>query len=137
MATIVVQSQQKLQQEIRDNGHRVVADEPVTAGGDDAGLDPYSFLLAALGSCTSMTLKLYAQNKGWDLQSVRVTLRHEKIHADDCADCETKDGKLDRIWREIVLEGNLTDQQLDRLHDIAKRCPVHRTLTSEISIVDV
>jgi putative redox protein len=136
MATVVVQSKGNLKQEITAGDHVLIADEPVAAGGGNEGPDPYSLLLSALGACTSMTLHLYAKQKQWDLQSVRVTLKQERIHAADCADCETKEGKLDRIWREIQLEGNLTEEQQVRLREIAKRCPVHRTLTSEISIVD-
>ncbi|MCI0612302.1 OsmC family protein, partial [bacterium] len=104
--------------------------------GDDLGFDPYSLLLAALGACKSMTLKLYAKHKNWDLQKVRVTLSHEKLHAKDCVDCETKDVKLDTIKVKLDLEGNLSDEQKSRLKEIAKRCPIHRTLTSEIRIVD-
>ncbi len=136
MAIVVVQSSENLKQEITAGNHLLTADEPVEAGGDDAGPDPYSYLLAALGACTSMTLHLYAKQKKWDLQSVTVTLEHERIHAKDCAQCETKEGKLDRIWREIRLEGQLTQEQQKRLREIAMRCPVHRTLTSEISIVE-
>jgi uncharacterized OsmC-like protein len=137
MSIVTVQSKQNLQQEIISGVNQITADEPVSAGGDDKGFDPYSLLLAALGACTSMTLKIYARQKKWDLQSVHVTLRHEKIHAEDCAECETKSGKLDRIWREIKIEGSLNEEQIARLREIAKRCPVHHTLTSEISIVDI
>ena len=137
MATVVVRSKENLKQEITAGRHRIISDEPESAGGMDEGPDPYSLLIAALGACTSLTLKLYARQKKWDLQSVTVTLKHEKIHAIDCAECETKEGKVDRIWREIQLEGNLTGDQLARLREIAKKCPVHRTLTSEISIIDL
>jgi putative redox protein len=137
MTVVTVESKEHLKQEIISGDNRIVADEPVEAGGTGEGFDPYSLLLAALGACTTMTLKLYAINKGWDLQKVHVTLRHEKVHATDCANCETKEGKLDRIWREIKFEGELSAEQQVRLRDIAKRCPVHRTLTSEISIVDL
>jgi uncharacterized OsmC-like protein len=133
----MVQSKEHLKQEIVSGNNRIVADEPLEAGGTDEGFDPYSLLLAALGACTSMTLRLYAINKGWDLQKVQVSLRHEKIYAEDCATCETKEGKIDRIWREIQLEGELSVEQQIRLREIARRCPVHRTLTSEISIVDI
>ena len=136
MTTVTVQSGKNLQQTITAGSHQILADEPLEAGGDDAGLDPYALLLASLGACTSMTLQLYAKHKQWELKSVKVVLRHEKIHAADCTTCETREGKLDRIWRQIHLEGNLTTDQIVRLRDIAKRCPVHRTLTSEISIVD-
>ena len=137
MATVTVHSKEQLKQQIVAGNHNLVADEPFEAGGTDQGPDPYSLLLAALGACTSITLKLYAQNKKWDLQNVHVNLSIEKIYAKDCAECETKEGKIDQIKREIKLEGNLTDEQQSRLREIAKRCPVHRTLTSEVNIVDV
>jgi uncharacterized OsmC-like protein len=137
MTTVVVRSKENLKQEITAGRHTIIADEPESAGGTDEGPDPYSLLIAALGACTSLTLKLYARQKKWDLQSVTVTLKHEKIHAVDCIECETKEGKVDRIWREIQLEGNLTGDQIARLREIAKKCPVHRTLTSEISIIDL
>ena len=137
MATVTVHSKEQLKQEIVAGNHNLVADEPFEAGGTDQGPDPYSLLLAALGACTSMTLKLYAKNKNWDLQNVHVNLSIEKIYAKHCAECETKEGKIDQIKREIKLEGNLTDEQQLRLREIAKRCPVHRTLTSEVNIVDI
>lgn len=123
-----------LAQQVTLGRHHLVADEPAAAGGTDTGPDPYALLLAALGSCTSMTLALYARNKQWPLESVRVTLRHSKVHAADCDTCETKDGRLDRIEREVELVGDLTDAQRARLLEIANKCPVHRTLTSEIDI---
>ena len=98
------------------------------------GPSPYDFLLAALGTCTSMTISLYARRKGWPLESVMVSLHHSKIHAADCADCETKVGRIDRIEREIQLTGALTSEQRSKLMEIADRCPVHQTLTSEINI---
>src|SRR5438874_1917361 len=110
--------------------HTVLADEPTDAGGADSGPSPYDLLLAALGSCTVMTVRLYAGRKGWPLDDVSVTLAHDRIHAADCADCETGDGHVDRISREITLTGDLTAEQRDRLLRIAERCPVHRTLTS-------
>ena len=135
MGMVVVQgSALGLRQDIVAGGHRMVADEPVEAGGTDAGPNPYELLLAALGSCTSMTIALYARRKGWPLTNVTVLLTHSKIHAADCAECETREGKLDRIEREIALEGNLDDTQRARLLDIAEKCPVHRTLRSEIDI---
>lgn len=121
-------------QEITAGPHRLMADEPAAAGGRDTGPDPYALLLASLGSCTSMTIALYARRKQWPLEGVTVRLRHSRIHAKDCADCETKDGTLDRIDREIELAGPLGDEQRQRLLEIASRCPVHRTLVSEIDI---
>jgi putative redox protein len=121
-------------QEIVVGPHRLAADEPASAGGTDAGPNPYDLLLASLGACTSMTVALYARRKGWPLEGVTVRLRHAKIHAADCADCETREGMIDRIERNIELTGALTDDQRARLLEIAGRCPVHRTLQSEIDI---
>jgi putative redox protein len=136
MTTVKVESRHNLQNLITSGTNTLTADEPLSAGGDNTGFDPYSLLLAALGACTSMTLKLYARNKKWDLQNVEVILTHEKVHAEDCENCESKPAMLDRIERKIFLEGDLTDDQRKRLFEIAKRCPVHRTLTSKIEIVD-
>jgi uncharacterized OsmC-like protein len=121
-------------QEIEIGPYRLKGDEPVAFGGTDTGPSPYDFLLAGLGACTSMTISLYARRKGWPLESVEVSLHHSKIHATDCADCETKAGKIDRIEREIQLTGELTSEQQSKLMEIADRCPVHQTLTSEINI---
>jgi putative redox protein len=123
------------QQEVAIGPLRMLADEPEAAGGRGSGPSPYDLLLAALGACTSMTLRLYAERKGLALERVRVSLGHEKMHARDCADCETKDGMLDRIERTIELTGTLSDAERKRLLEIADRCPVHRTLTSEVRIV--
>jgi putative redox protein len=123
-----------LAQQITVGRHRLAADEPISAGGTDTGPGPYDLLLAALGSCTSMTLALYARRKQWPLEAVTVNLRHSRIHAADCASCETKEGHLDRIDRELELAGALTDEQRARLLEIADKCPVHRALTSEIHI---
>jgi putative redox protein len=114
--------------------HRLKGDEPATAGGTDTGPTPYDFLLAALGTCTSMTIGFYARKRKWPLQDVSVSLHHSKIHATDCAECETKVGKIDRIFLDIQLTGDLTDEQRAKLMEIADRCPVHQTLTSEINI---
>jgi putative redox protein len=121
-------------QEIATGPHRLAADEPAAVGGTDTGLNPYDLLLASLGSCTSMTIALYARRKQWPLEAVAVRLRHAKIHAVDCSECETKEGMIDRIERDIELAGPLTDAQRTRLIEIAGRCPVHRTLKSEIDI---
>ncbi|MGD1111403.1 MAG: OsmC family protein [Mycobacterium sp.] len=120
-------------QQITAGHHQLVADEPKPIG-DDAGPTPYDLLLAALGACTSMTLRMYADRKGWPLERVRVTLRHSRIHAKDCADCETSVGFVDQIDRDIELAGDLDDAQLQRLLQMADRCPVHQTLTSEVHI---
>lgn len=120
-------------QQITLGHHRLVADEPRPIG-DDAGPTPYDLLLAALGSCTSMTVRMYADRKGWPLKGVRVTLRHSRIHAEDCATCETTKGSIDHIDRGIELTGELDDSQRERLLQIADRCPVHQTLTSEVDI---
>jgi putative redox protein len=135
-ATVRVHGAGGLPQEIEIGEHRLLADEPMAVGGEDTGPTPYQLLLAALGSCVSMTVSLYAKRKGWPLEGVEVRLRHDKIHAADCADCETREGRIDRIIKEVILEGALDDVQRARLLEIAGRCPVHRTLVSEIQIVD-
>ena len=121
-------------QTINASGHVLQADEPVEQGGTATGPTPYDLLLASLGACTSMTVSMYARRKQWPLQHVAVHLRHSRVHADDCAQCETAPEKLDRIEREIELRGQLSDDQRTRLLSIAERCPVHVTLTSEIDI---
>jgi putative redox protein len=125
----------KFQQTVSVGPHRLLADEPISAGGEDTGPGPYDFLLAGLGACTSMTMRLYADRKSLPLERVTVTLQHSRIYAKDCADCETKDGMLDQIDRAIAMEGALDAEQRGKLMEIADKCPVHRTLTSEIHIV--
>ena len=124
----------KFEQSVTIGPHRFLADEPVAAGGRDSGPSPYELLIAGLGACTAMTLRLYADQKALPLTGVSVTLKHSKIHAADCATCETKEGKLDRIERTIALDGPLDAAQRARLLEIADKCPVHRTLTSEVEI---
>lgn len=124
----------KFAQDVWAAGHYLRADEPEAYGGDDTGPGPYDLLLAGLGACTTMTMRMYADQKGWPVDNISVDLTHEKIHANDCADCETKDRKVDRIERVITIEGDLDQDQRARLMQIADKCPVHRTLHSEIKI---
>ncbi|MBN9584055.1 MAG: osmotically inducible protein C [Afipia sp. 62-7] len=124
-----------LQQMISVGKHRMIADEPVSVGGGDTGPGPYDFLLAGLGACTSMTMRLYADRKSMPLDRVTVKLKHGRIYAKDCEDCETKEGMISKIDREITMDGNLDAEQRAKLMEIADKCPVHRTLTSEIKIV--
>lgn len=121
-------------QDISAGTHRLRSDEPISVGGTGTGPTPYDFLLAALGSCTSITVAMYARRKQWPLESVTVRLRHMRVHAEDCAECELKEGKLDLIEREINFVGSLEEHQRSRLLAIANRCPVHLTLTSEVRI---
>jgi len=120
--------------EIIAGKHHFVADEPVSAGGGDAGPDPYDYLLTALGVCTSMTVGLYARRKQLPLENITVSLWHSRIYARDCEECETKEGMVDRIDVEIELTGSLSKEEHAKLMEIAGKCPVHRTLTSEINI---
>ena len=121
------------QQQVAAGRHRFLADEPVGVG-DDTGPNPYELLLAGLGSCTSMTLRMYAERKGWPLEHVEVQLRHDRIHAEDCDNCEATSGLVDTIDRIVHIVGPLTGEQRNSLLAIADRCPVHRTLTNEIHI---
>lgn len=120
--------------EIQSGSHRLIADEPLDVGGTDLGPNPYDLLLSALAACTVMTLRMYADHKGIPLTAVGVSLSHRKIHAQDCEDCASKSGRIDRIERSLQLEGDLTEAQRQRMTEIASRCPVHRTLTSETVI---
>lgn len=124
----------KFTQTLHSGPHQLVADEPEEYGGNNKGPGPYEYVLMGLGACTSMTIRMYADRKKIALKRVRVILSHQKVHADDCADCETEKGKIDEIVREITLEGELTGEERAKLLDIANRCPVHRTLTSEIKV---
>jgi uncharacterized OsmC-like protein len=121
-------------QSISVGPHVLQADEPSDYGGDDAGPNPYELLLAALGACTSMTVRMYAERKQWPLQRVQVSLSHAKIHAEDCAECETKVGMVDRIELAISFTGDLSKEQRGKLLEIANKCPVHRSLVSEVQI---
>jgi uncharacterized OsmC-like protein/fermentation-respiration switch protein FrsA (DUF1100 family) len=125
----------KLQNTVSIGPHHLFADEPIAVGGEDSGPGPYDFVLAGLGACTSMTMRLYADRKSFPLERATVTLSHNKIYAKDCAECETKEGMLDQIEVAIGLEGPLDADQRKRILEIADKCPVHRTLTSEIRIV--
>ncbi len=124
----------KFQQEIAIGPHRLIADEPASAGGLDSGPTPYDLLLAGLGACTAMTVRMYADLKRLPLDRVAVALRHEKIYAADCADCETREGRIDRIERVVALEGALDQATKQKLVEIAEKCPVHRTLHAEVSV---
>ena len=136
MTQIIVRSTEGLAQIVEARGHTIVADEPLDGGGGDTGLTPYELLLAALGCCTAITVRMYAGRKEWPLESVEVHLAHERVHAEDCADCENPTGSafLDRITKRVVLHGPLSADQHARLVDISERCPVQKTLQSSITI---
>lgn len=139
MSEVIVTSLGNLRNEVRYGaGHVLITDEPVAAGGEDAGPDPYTLLLAALGSCISMTTMLYARRKAWPVERVTVRLRQQRIHGKDCQECEQKtDSFVHRIERSVSLEGALTEEQLTRLQEIAHKCPVHKTLTSPIIVTEM
>jgi putative redox protein len=132
MSSVVVRSGPGLKQEIVTRGMTVVADEPRDVGGTDEGPTPYELLLGALGSCTAMTILLYARRKGWPIERVAVELEHDRVHAEDCLACDHKDVQLDRIRKRIVVDGPLHDDQRARLEEIARKCPVNRTLLGTI-----
>jgi uncharacterized OsmC-like protein len=134
---VVVRTVEDLRTETETRGHELVADEPTNLGGTDAGPTPYDYLLAALGSCTTMTLRMYADRKGWPLESVTVRLSQDRVHAADCEECETEEGRIDRIEREIELEGPLDEKQRRKLLEIADKCPVHRTMQTEALVKNV
>ena len=139
MSEVIVTSLANLQNEVRyGDDHTLITDEPVAAGGEDAGPDPYTLLLAALGSCISMTTRLYAKRKGWPLDRVTVRLRQQRIHAADCVECAKEtEGYVHRIERSVSFAGDLSEEQVTRLQEIAHKCPVHKTLTSPIVITEI
>lgn len=138
MGEVTVTSISNLRNEVcYGEGLTFLTDEPASLGGEGAGPDPYTLLLAALGSCVSMTVTMYARRKGWALERVRVRLRQRRVHAKDCAACgSTAEGFIHHVERAVELEGELTEEQSARLQEIAHRCPVHRTLTSEIAVTE-
>jgi putative redox protein len=138
MSEVTVTSLTNLQNEVRYGADQIlITDEPLAAGGDGAGPDPYTLLLAALGSCISMTVTLYARRKNWPLERVTVRLRQRRIHAEDCHDCQLSEGFVHRIERSVSFTGALNEEQLARLQEISHKCPVHKTLTSEIVIAEL
>ena len=134
MTSVIVTGGPGLRQEIEIRGKQMVVDEPPEVGGTDEGPTPYELLLSALGACTSMTIAMYARRKGWEVTGVRVELEHDRIHARDCEECETEEGYLDRIRARISVDGPLHEEQRARLDEIARRCPVYKTLTSRLRI---
>lgn len=139
MTDVVVTSLMNLQNQVTyGTGHTLITDEPLEAGGEDKGPDPYTLLLAALGSCISMTTMLYARRKGWPLEKVTVRLRQRRVHANDCEMCaQNTEGYIHKIERSVMLTGDLTDEQQKRLQEIAQKCPVHKTLTSPIIVTEL
>jgi len=139
MSEVIVTSLNNLRNEVRyATNHTFITDEPLEAGGDDAGPDPYTLLLAALGTCTSMTAMLYARRKAWPVERVTVKLAQRRVHANDCQECTgDEEGFIHRIERTVTFEGDLTTEQLDRLQEIVRKCPVHKTLSSKIVIADL
>ena len=139
MGEVIVTSKGNLRNEVSYGaGRSFITDEPVAVGGEDAGPDPYTLLLAALGSCIAMTVHLYARRKQWPVESVTVRLRQNRIHTKDCKECdENKDGFIHRIERSVTIAGQLSAEQHARLQEIAHKCPVHKTLTSQIVITEL
>lgn len=133
MANVRARSLEKYQILLNTESHALLADEPKGVG-DGLGPDPYELLLSALGACTAMTLRMYARRKGWPLEDVRVDLTHERVHATDCASCEETEGYVERIRVSVHVEGDLDEEQVARIKDIATRCPVRKTLSQGVVI---
>lgn len=133
---VVVESQGGLVQRVEARNKRLLADEPVEVGGTNQGPTPYELLLGALGSCTAMTIILYARRKGWPLEGVRVELSYDRVHAQDCEDCEEQDAYLEQFTKVVTVRGPLDEEQRARLEEISRKCPVHRTLMGQIRIDD-
>ena len=138
MSEVVVRSIKNLQNEVQyGSGHTLITDEPQESGGEGEGPDPYTLILAALGTCISMTITLYARRKQWPVEQVTVRLKQNRVHSKDCAECaENFEGYVHRIERSITITGNLSEEQQARLQEIGHKCPVHKTLTSPIVIAD-
>jgi uncharacterized OsmC-like protein len=136
MPDVIVRSLDNLRVQVDAGPHTLYADEPVDAGGDESGPDPYELLLGSLGACTAMTLHIYARRKGLPLEQVEVRLSHSREHDKDCQDCDEQPRRLDVITRALTLHGPLDAQQRARLLEIAQKCPVHRTLTGTIEVRD-
>ena len=134
MKEVIVKFIRNYQHEAKTSQQTITIDEAQEVGGDGKGPDPYDLLLSALGGCTAMTIMMYARRKGWPVEGIQVKLNHEKIHAQDCDECDTQEGKLDQITKTIFLRGDLTQEQKERLLEIADRCPVNRTLTTECRV---
>jgi putative redox protein len=134
MATVTAQTSKNYQVDIVANGHKILADEPESKGGDNRGPNPYDLLLASLAACKVITVHMYANRKGWPVEKVNISMNHRKIDAADCDDCTSQSGKVDEILCDISFEGDLDDEQRQRLAEIADRCPVHRTLNSETKV---
>lgn len=134
MLPVIVRSADSLRNDIEAGPHRMIADEPVSAGGTELGPTPYDFLAAALGTCTSMTMRVVAKKEGIPLEGVEITIENDRMYAKDCADCLNTSGFIHRFKVAIKLLGNLTPAQRERMLDVAGRCPVNKTLRSEIRI---
>lgn len=136
MSTIEASWQSGLQVKVLADGHEWLADEPVAVGGEDTGPTPYELLLGALAACTCMTVAMYCQRKGWPLDGVSVRYTHTRVHAEDCQDCDDPDHKIDQVHSNVTISGDFDEEQAKRLEQVAKRCPVHKTLEAGVTIHD-